>query len=299
MATKMTPHIYVHKKLGFGRPADDPEVQSIVDEMHDTFDAAAAAIRALKAISANIPEMVLFDQRGKGLDAKLAQAAAFDIFSDDEKVAKAAHKNYKILWKDRNLRTVSGTTIRKASWAEFNQLIASLANNPFFSGGDPNIFVGDMTKLLEHLKPLPDSDTFEVQNFPAEVLDSWWDTKYPMEAASCAATVATPNLLPSIVAAIAPEPVKAASDGPVWRLTEPKRYQGYGKPLYDLLKATHIAGQPRPKPRDVLDAWKKNRPPEVTEVMVDGIKYYDANGNTKTADLGAIRAAINRMTQGK
>ena len=288
MATKMTPHIYVHKKLCFGRPADDLEAQSIVDEMHDDFDAAAAAIRALKAISANIPEMVLFDQRGKGLNAKLAQAATFDILSDDNKVAKAAHKQYRIRWKNRNFG--------KLPRAKFNQLIASLANNPFISGGDPEIFEGDMTKLLEHLKPLPDSATFEAQKFPREVLDSWWDTKYPVEAASCAATVATPYLLPSIVAAIAPEPVKAASDGPVWRLTEPKRYQGYGKPLYDLLKATHIAGQPRPKPRDVLDAWKKNRPTEVTEVMADGIKYLDSKGNTKFADLNAIRKAIGRMT---
>jgi|GEM_PF-6340740 len=120
-----------------------------------------------------------------------------------------------------------------------------------------------------------------------------------VEAASCAATVATPSLLPSMVPVIPPEPVKAASDGPVWHLTEPKRYQGYGKPLYDLLKAAHIARQPCPKARDVLDAWKKNPPFGVTEVMVDGIKYYDANGNTKTADLGAIRAAINRMTQGR
>lgn len=119
------------------------------------------------------------------------------------------------------------------------------------------------------------------------------------EAASCAATVATPTLLPSIVAVITPEPVKATGAGPGWHLTEPKRYQGYGKPLYDLLKAAHIARQPCPKARDVLDAWKKNPPFGVTEVMVDGIKYYDAKGNTKTADLDAIRAAINRMTQGK
>ncbi len=92
----------------------------------------------------------------------------------------------------------------------------------------------------------------------------------------------------------APSPVLAVV--PEWSLTEPERYQGYGKPMYDLLKAAHIAFQPRPKARDVLDAWKKNPPLEVTEVMADGIKYLDANGNTKTADLDAIRATINRMT---
>ena len=90
--------------------------------------------------------------------------------------------------------------------------------------------------------------------------------------------------------------VEPLHDDPGWSLTKPERYQGYGKPMYDLLKAAHIAVQPRPKARDVLDAWKKNPPPDVTEVMADGIKYLDANGNTKTADLDAIRATINRMT---
>lgn len=39
-----------------------------------------------------------------------------------------------------------------------------------------------------------------------------------------------------------------------------------------------------------------NKPADVAEVSNDGLKYYDANGNTKPADLAAIRKAIERMT---
>lgn len=82
-----------------------------------------------------------------------------------------------------------------------------------------------------------------------------------------------------------------------WILKAPKRYQGYGKPLHDVLKAAHIAGRPRPSARDVLDAFKQLQPPEVIEVMADGMKYYDGDGNSKAADLGAIRKAIDRLAQ--
>jgi hypothetical protein len=99
-----------------------------------------------------------------------------------------------------------------------------------------------------------------------------------------------------------PAPVVAASDGPAplttapaWSLKKPKRFQGYGKPLFDFVKVARIAGQPIPKARDLLDAWKTNRPPDVFEVTDNGLKYYDAKGNTKPADLEAIRKAIGRM----
>ena len=97
-------------------------------------------------------------------------------------------------------------------------------------------------------------------------------------------------------------PVGADGDGPtnpaapVWSLKRPKRFQGYGKPLYDLLKAAHAAGQPKPSARDVLDRWKENPPPDVSEVTDNGLKYYDARGNTRPTDLEAIRKAIGRRT---
>jgi hypothetical protein len=84
---------------------------------------------------------------------------------------------------------------------------------------------------------------------------------------------------------------------PVWSLKRPQRFQGYGKPLYDFLKAAHIAGHRRPNARDLLDSWKSKPPPDVAEVTNNGLKYYDVQGNTKPADLEAIRKAIGRMTQ--
>lgn len=82
-----------------------------------------------------------------------------------------------------------------------------------------------------------------------------------------------------------------------WPLTKPNRFQGYRKPLYDHLKAAHIAGKTRPTARDVLDDWKLNRPADVAEVSNDGLKYYDTRGNTKAADLAAIRKSIERLTK--
>ena len=81
-----------------------------------------------------------------------------------------------------------------------------------------------------------------------------------------------------------------------WSLKKPERFPGYRKPLYDFLKVAHSAGQPRPKARDVLDSWKSNLPHDVAEVTEKGLKYYDARGGTKSADLDSIRKTIDRMT---
>jgi hypothetical protein len=84
---------------------------------------------------------------------------------------------------------------------------------------------------------------------------------------------------------------------PSWTLTKPHRFQGYSKPLYDYLNAAHVNGKVRPTARDVLDNWKMNKPYEVAEVSNDGLKYYDAIGNTKPADLVAIRKVIGRLSR--
>lgn len=99
---------------------------------------------------------------------------------------------------------------------------------------------------------------------------------------------------PAPVETVAPAPLATA---PAWSLKKPIRFQGYGKPLYDFLKAAHTSGQPMPKARDLLDAWKTKRPLDVVEVTDNGLKYYDAKGGTKPADLEAIRKAIGRMTR--
>ncbi len=57
--------------------------------------------------------------------------------------------------------------------------------------------------------------------------------------------------------------------------------------------------EPRPSARNVVEAWLIDRPPEVAKVLPDGIDYYDAKGDTKFADLDAIRKAIGRMTSAR
>ncbi|MGU3628718.1 hypothetical protein [Comamonas sp. C24C] len=91
-------------------------------------------------------------------------------------------------------------------------------------------------------------------------------------------------------------PSKEAVQGPGWMLKSPVRFPGYRKPLYDLLKAAYAAGEPCPKARDVLDKWKIN-PPLDLEIMSDGLKYDDAQGKHKEADLKAIQQAIKGLTE--
>ncbi len=96
--------------------------------------------------------------------------------------------------------------------------------------------------------------------------------------------------------------VEPASDGPALLTTVPAwslintlvRAPGYRWPLYRFLKDAHAAGKPCPKAREVLEGWKSNTPPEL-EVMTDGVKYSDAVGNTKEADLKAIQQAIKGL----
>ena len=83
--------------------------------------------------------------------------------------------------------------------------------------------------------------------------------------------------------------------GPGWTLKPSlERSPGYRWPLYQILKAAHIAGQPCPKPREVLEIWKLHPPPDV-QVMPDGVKYNDGLGNPKEANLRAIGKAIKYL----
>lgn len=108
----------------------------------------------------------------------------------------------------------------------------------------------------------------------------------------------TPAPAPAIGEPPAPPVVAAsASDGASWAVVKPQRLQGYGRPLYDFLKAAHAAGRPIPKARDVLEAWREKAPPEVAKVLADSLDHYNAKGDTKAADLEAIRKAIGRMTR--
>ena len=101
--------------------------------------------------------------------------------------------------------------------------------------------------------------------------------------------------------AATPAPVvgDSASNAPAWTVTKPKRYSGYAAPLHRFLAAAHREGKPRPTARDVLEAWRSERPAGIAKVLADGFDYFDANGDEKAADLEAIRKAIGRMTSAR
>lgn len=101
---------------------------------------------------------------------------------------------------------------------------------------------------------------------------------------------------PTVPAPVVPE---SASNAHAWTVTKPQRYRGYSMPLYRLLVAAHREGKPRPTARDVVEAWRTDTPPEIAKILSDGFDYYDAKGDTTTADLEAIRNAIGRMTSAR
>ena len=82
-----------------------------------------------------------------------------------------------------------------------------------------------------------------------------------------------------------------------WTLRKPKRFQGYTEPLYLLLGKAHSEGKPRPRAREVLQAWAANLPAQIAKVIEgESLDYYLEKGGTKTANLRAIAAAITEMT---
>ena len=99
--------------------------------------------------------------------------------------------------------------------------------------------------------------------------------------------------------AAAPVVADSASNAPAWTVTKPQRYSGYAAPLHRFLAAAHREGKPRPTARDVLEAWRSERPAGIAKVLADGFDYFDANGDEKAADLEAIRKAIGRMTRAR
>ena len=101
-----------------------------------------------------------------------------------------------------------------------------------------------------------------------------------------------------------PEPqavpaTNSASNSTTWEVTKPQRFNSYGAPLHRLLLDMQRDGKPRPTARDVVEAWRIEKPAEIEKVLQDGFDYYDAKGNTKPANLEAIRKAIARMTNAR
>ena len=118
-------------------------------------------------------------------------------------------------------------------------------------------------------------------------------TAMVMEGFELQQTDSQPQAVPVETVLVVPE---NASGGVSWTLKKPVKFQGYGRPLYALLKAAHIAGQACPTARDVLEAWREKTPPEVALVLAHSLDYYNVKEVTKPAGLDAIRKAIARMT---
>ncbi|WP_028603642.1 hypothetical protein [Ottowia thiooxydans] len=95
------------------------------------------------------------------------------------------------------------------------------------------------------------------------------------------------------------KPATARLPEPGWELHKPERFVGYGNALYKTLFNVRQAGGHRPTAREVLDIWQLDKPIDIAMVLPNSIDYYDAKGNTKPADLDAIRKAIGRMTDPK
>lgn len=128
---------------------------------------------------------------------------------------------------------------------------------------------------------------------PSEVLDLVTpDTPAPeIKVASPAPVVVTANT---------PPPSTSEAVAPAWSVIKPDRFRGYNPVLYQILNAAYIAGLPCPTAREVLEQLRVNKPIDViAEVLHDQFKYYDINGNTRIADLDAIRKAIKRMVSGR
>ena len=91
----------------------------------------------------------------------------------------------------------------------------------------------------------------------------------------------------------------AAVPTPEWSIKKPLRYLGYTAPLHAQLNAAHREGKPCPTAREVLEAWRINKPAEIVQVLADGFNHYDSEGNTKAVYLAALRGAINRATSAR
>lgn len=84
-----------------------------------------------------------------------------------------------------------------------------------------------------------------------------------------------------------------------WAIKQHRRQQGYAAALERALKHFYTSGHPQPpSAREVLEYWRETREThcELGEVLAEEIKYYDAKGDIKGANLDAIHKAIKRRT---
>lgn len=82
-----------------------------------------------------------------------------------------------------------------------------------------------------------------------------------------------------------------------WNVRRPERYRGYSSALHRTLVSIKREGCSKPSAREILERWRTDKPPEIAIVLSDSMDYYLASGDTETANLEAIRKAIDRMVE--
>lgn len=134
---------------------------------------------------------------------------------------------------------------------------------------------------------------------PSLCARAWLDSAQPQARQSPPVPEVTPAPAAPPEAVLMPPQAVPAAVAESWHIKKPERAHGYTWQLYSVLKAAHDAGKPCPKPRDVLDSWQASKPLNIPEVMSDGFKYLDSNGNTEPVDIDSLRKAIYRMTKAR
>lgn len=83
-----------------------------------------------------------------------------------------------------------------------------------------------------------------------------------------------------------------------WNLVKPLKPQGYNMALYSVLKRAHDEGKSCPKPREVLEKFREDKPACVTRVLPASFEYLSGEEiEERTVSLDALGEAIRRMTK--
>jgi hypothetical protein len=77
---------------------------------------------------------------------------------------------------------------------------------------------------------------------------------------------------------------------------EVQRDDGLAGAVYGVLKKAHLAGEPRPTARQVLDSFANHNPLAIVRVVSDGCDYSSTKGEEKSADIGLIQKRIHEFT---
>lgn len=82
-----------------------------------------------------------------------------------------------------------------------------------------------------------------------------------------------------------------------WKVKEPERFRDpVAHALFSTLVAAKNAKERRPTPRRVVQIWSEKRPQGIFEVLSDGVKFMDDDGEARVVELEELKKRIGRMT---